>query len=175
MLLRLCLLPLRRKGSVYCFFHAFPVVAVPPLGSWTEPIYSIRGAEASLLQSCLLKNQTAPHLRPQSPFVQFVRLQESLFSVHGSCTISSLHSFTFKLCHSCLRNRGSHCFLYPFSTVLLLHSCTLESFITSFLLVQARHPFFHYQGFHRLIHSRFLHLPTFWNLMDILLASFMPI
>jgi len=124
----------------------------------------------SLLQSCLLKNRTASRLRPPTPLIPFIHSSGFPFLSNGTCTVSSLHSFTFKLLS----------FLLAYSEVSLLPVCIFYSSLPPFLHLRGSHLFIStllssssiLQSSRVLSHHSFsfLHVPTFFNLVKILLA-----
>ena len=155
---------------MYCFCHAASVDAVPQRVSW----------RVQLFLSCVRK-LNAPVLPPQESsyftlapskltLIPFIRLQQSHSSVHGTCTLSSLHSFTFKLLS----------FLLAYSEVSLLPVCILYSSVAPFLHLRGSHLFIStLLSSSPILHSSrvlchhsfsFLHVPIFFNLVKILLA-----
>jgi len=153
---------------MYCFCHATSVDAVPQRVSW----------RVQLFHSCVM-NLIIPVLTPQESN-GFTLAPSKLPLFHSFVFRSPLpeymvlvqsHRFTHlpsSFCHSCLLIQRSHCFLFAFSTVLLLHSCTLERLISSTRLssstiLQSSRVLSQYS-------FSFLHLPIFLNIVKILLA-----
>jgi len=110
----------------------------------------------------------------RTPLIPFIRLQQSHPSVHGTCTctctVSSLHSFTFKLLS----------FLLAYSEGSLLPVCICCSSVAPFLHLRGSHLFIStlvssspiLQSWRVSSHHSFsfLHVPVFLNLVKILLA-----
>ena len=87
-----------------------------------EPHYSSpASSRIELLHACAFKISITP----------FIRVQKSHFSVHGYCTVSSVHSFTFKLLS----------FIFVYSEVSLLPVCIFCGSVAQFLHLRGSHHF----------------------------------